>query len=848
MRRTSLPRHSRAHRPAHARSQAPAVPRAIALLIASALTFVVACGGSSSNTTTAPTTTRCAVSLRTDAPTIDAVGGAGVLSITVNRECAWEARTDVPWLTLATAASGQGAGTVAFQVSANPAPQPRRGHLIVNGVQAEVMQTGAACTFSIEPTVGTIDAAGGAVAVQVRGLSGCPWTATSQAPWLRVAGGASGEGPGVVTLEVESNSGDPRTGTALVAGLPFTVAQGGAVVPPIGACSLAVTPSTVTIPAAGGPSTIAISGAAACPWTATTPQPWITFGSPSSGQGPATLTLVAAPNTSTTVRTGTVVVANRPILVVQEAALQTPPVVSCSYGLTPQTSTVPAGGGSAVLSMTTAASCPWTATSSTSWLVVVAGTSGTGPGAITVTAPANPGTTQRTATVNAGGQSVTVTQSAPGATPNPSTCTFEVAPAALSVDANATVGSVAVTASATTCAWSATSPVLWITSGATGGTGSGPFAFAIAANPETTARSATLTVAGRAVLVTQAGAVAPAPPCSFTVTPTTVSLPAAAGTGQVSVTTTASCSWTAMSNASWLAVTSGSSSTGPGTVSFQAAANPETTPRTATVTVAGQNVTVTQAAAAPTPCTYALNPTSANVAASGGTVATQIATTASCPWTASAQVPWVQVVGATSGTGPSALTLSVAANADPVARTGTVVIGGQTFTVAQDAAPPCTFGVSPATQSVGPEAGPASVTVTASASSCAWTATSNASWIAIVAGAQGMGSGVVSLQVAENASTQARTGTVTVGGQSAAIVQAGQSAPTVTLDGPMADTSGTCPTLTFKVRGTLVMTDATTIFAGSPCAVLRNGTQVTVDGVVQPGGTVLATRVGTPAP
>lgn len=111
-----------------------------------------------------------------------------------------------------------------------------------------------------------------------------------------------------------------------------------------------------------------------------------------------------------------------------------------------------------------------------------------------------------------------------------------------------------------------------------------------------------------------------------------------------------------------------------------------------------------------------------------------------------------------------------------------------------------------------------------------------------------MGSGVVSLQVAENASTQARTGTVTVGGQSAAIVQAGQSAPTVTLDGPMADTSGTCPTLTFKVRGTLVMTDATTIFAGSPCAVLRNGTQVTVDGVVQPGGTVLATRVGTPAP
>ena len=69
-------------------------------------------------------------------------------------------------------------------------------------------------------------------------------------------------------------------------------------------------------------------------------------------------------------------------------------------------------------------------------------------------------------------------------------------------------------------------------------------------------------------------------------------------TGSISVTTNAGCAWTATSSASFLTVTSASSSTGPGTVTFTVAENLGDA-RTATLTIAGQAVTVNQAASDP---------------------------------------------------------------------------------------------------------------------------------------------------------------------------------------------------------------------------------------------------------
>src|SRR4029077_3034162 len=61
----------------------------------------------------------------------------------------------------------------------------------------------------------------------------------------------------------------------------------------------------------------------------------------------------------------------------------------------------------------------------------------------------------------------------------------------------------------------------------------------------------------------------------------------------ITVTTTAGCAWTAVSNSSFISVTSGGSGTGTGTVTINVAASSGAT-RTGTLTIAGQTVTVNQ--------------------------------------------------------------------------------------------------------------------------------------------------------------------------------------------------------------------------------------------------------------
>jgi len=84
--------------------------------------------------------------------------------------------------------------------------------------------------------------------------------------------------------------------------------------------------------------------------------------------------------------------------------------------------------------------------------------------------------------------------------------------------------------------------------------------------------------------------------CSYTVTPTSAAPPAAGGTFTVDVMAGSGCTWTASETSSWLAITAGSAGSGNGRVTYTVAANPNASSRTATLTVAGQAVTVTQAA------------------------------------------------------------------------------------------------------------------------------------------------------------------------------------------------------------------------------------------------------------
>jgi Zn-dependent metalloprotease len=83
--------------------------------------------------------------------------------------------------------------------------------------------------------------------------------------------------------------------------------------------------------------------------------------------------------------------------------------------------------------------------------------------------------------------------------------------------------------------------------------------------------------------------------CTYSISPTSASQPAAGGTGSVSVTAGAGCNWTAVSNATFITVTAGASGTGNGSVSYSVSNNAGTASRTGTLTIAGQTFTVTQA-------------------------------------------------------------------------------------------------------------------------------------------------------------------------------------------------------------------------------------------------------------
>jgi len=86
--------------------------------------------------------------------------------------------------------------------------------------------------------------------------------------------------------------------------------------------------------------------------------------------------------------------------------------------------------------------------------------------------------------------------------------------------------------------------------------------------------------------------------CTYSIAPEQQAFAAEGGSAVLTVTASApSCAWTAVSNASWLTVTAGLSGSGDGTVSYRVAAHSSTTSRSATLTVAGRTLAVTQAAA-----------------------------------------------------------------------------------------------------------------------------------------------------------------------------------------------------------------------------------------------------------
>jgi hypothetical protein len=149
-------------------------------------------------------------------------------------------------------------------------------------------------------------------------------------------------------------------------------------------CSYTLSLTSQNVPAAGGTFSITATNTGdACAWTATTSTPWITLGT-TSGTSPGTITFTAAANSAAAPRTGTIHVSwpggSADSTVTQAGA-------PCTFDLNPAGGNFAAAGGTGSFTVTPSdAACGWTATSDSSWLTIVTGQNGTGPGTVSYAA------------------------------------------------------------------------------------------------------------------------------------------------------------------------------------------------------------------------------------------------------------------------------------------------------------------------------------------------------------------------------------------------------------------------------------------------------------------------------
>src|SRR5713226_8174284 len=92
--------------------------------------------------------------------------------------------------------------------------------------------------------------------------------------------------------------------------------------------------------------------------------------------------------------------------------------------------------------------------------------------------------------------------------------------------------------------------------------------------------------------------------CTYALSPTSASYPAAGGSGSFSINTTAVCSWTATTTNSWIHTTS--SGSGSNIVTYSVDPSSTTASRSGTITAGGQAFTINQGGVPPT-LPFALN-------------------------------------------------------------------------------------------------------------------------------------------------------------------------------------------------------------------------------------------------
>jgi hypothetical protein len=433
-----------------------------------------------------------------------------------------------------------------------------------------------------------------------------------------------------------------------------------------------------------------------------------------------------------------------------------------SVTVSPTSLTPPAAGATGTLTTTTNGSNSYYVDIYDDWIHVSPDSGISGNATLTYTIDANTTGSTRSTEFYVYDQTVTVTQSGAAVTGS-----LTLNPLSATVAATGGTGTVAATSNLTTYAWTAVSNNPWITvtSGAST-TGSGSVGYSVPAITTVASRTGTITIGDKTFSITQTGRTG-----SLTLSPTSLSPPASGQSSTISVTSNATdFAWTAVSNQSWLTVTSGASTTGNGSVGFSVASNPSVSSRSGAITIGDKSFAVTQAGLTGS---VTLNPTSLSAVAAGQSGSVAVTANASdYAWTAVSNDAWITVTSGASTTGNGSVGYSVAANSSTLPRSGSITIGDKTFNVSQDGVAG-SITLNPTSLSASATGQTGTVAVTANVGDYAWTAVSNNPWITVTSGANSTGNATVGYTIAAATTVASRSGSITIGDKTFSVTQAG---------------------------------------------------------------------------
>jgi len=170
-------------------------------------------------------------------------------------------------------------------------------------------------------------------------------------------------------------------------------------------------------------------------------------------------------------------------------------------------------------------------------------------------------------------------------------CGFAVSPVSRFFLMNGGSGTIDVLAGGSDCAWSALASDSWITiTSATSGSGNATITFEVRENFTSSARQTAINVSGVSHLIIQDGGLGE--DCGYVISPLFQSYSAAGGSGTVQVIADERSAWQAVSNVSWVTITSASVGIGNNAVSYSVTANPGGPARKGAITIAGQTFAV----------------------------------------------------------------------------------------------------------------------------------------------------------------------------------------------------------------------------------------------------------------